>query len=94
MERYIGANALKEDLIHNRGFYPAIVKRAIENAPTADVTEVRHGVWQVTDSDIGYVEMACSLCGCKHVFYTDQGYNYCSKCGAKMDGKRKEQNEE
>ncbi|MBO7158111.1 MAG: hypothetical protein J6W31_05865 [Clostridia bacterium] len=39
MARYIDADALEKDLI-SRGFYPAIVKRAIEDAPTADVVEV------------------------------------------------------
>ena len=37
MEEYISREALKRDLIDNRSFYPAIVKKAIENAPTADV---------------------------------------------------------
>lgn len=37
--RYIDAEALKQDLI-NRGLFPAIVKQAIDEAPTADVVEV------------------------------------------------------
>lgn len=37
MARYIDAEQLIRDLIDNRSFYPAIVKRAIENAPTEDV---------------------------------------------------------
>lgn len=37
MERYIDADKLTRDLIDNRSFYPAIVKSAIENAPTEDV---------------------------------------------------------
>ena len=36
MPRYIDADRFKQDLI-NKGFYPAIVKNAIENAPTEDV---------------------------------------------------------
>lgn len=40
MAEYIEREALKRDLIDNRGFYPSIVKSAIENAPTADVVEV------------------------------------------------------
>jgi hypothetical protein len=35
--RYIDKDKLIRDLIDNRNFYPAIVKRAIENAPTEDV---------------------------------------------------------
>lgn len=34
---YIDREKLKRDLIDNRSFYPAIVKRALENAPTEDV---------------------------------------------------------
>lgn len=35
-DKFISANALIEDLL-NKGFYPAIVKRAIEEAPAIDV---------------------------------------------------------
>ena len=37
---YIDRQALIDDLIHNRSFYPVAVKNAIENAPVADVVEV------------------------------------------------------
>ena len=37
MPNYIDKDKLKRDLIDNRSFYPAIVKSAIENAPTCDV---------------------------------------------------------
>jgi hypothetical protein len=40
MSRYIDADALIDDLIHNRSFYPALVASAIKNTPTADVVEV------------------------------------------------------
>ena len=40
MSRYIDADALIDDLIHTRSFYPAIVAAAVKNAPTADVVEV------------------------------------------------------
>lgn len=39
MPRYIDADVLIDDLIHNRSFYPAIVASAIKNTPTADVVE-------------------------------------------------------
>lgn len=35
--RYIDADKLTKDLIENKSFYPAIVKRAIEEAPTVQV---------------------------------------------------------
>ena len=37
MPEYIDKEKLIRDLIDNRNFYPAIVKKAIENAPTEDV---------------------------------------------------------
>lgn len=40
MAEYIDRDKLIRDLIDNRSFCPAIVKNAIENAPTEDVVEV------------------------------------------------------
>ena len=40
MPEYIDKEKLIRDLIDNRSFYPAIVKSAVENAPTEDVVEV------------------------------------------------------
>lgn len=40
MSRYIDADVLIDDLIHNRSFYPALVASAIKNTPTADVVRV------------------------------------------------------
>jgi hypothetical protein len=57
----------------------------IDTAPTADVVEVKHGKWE-TDR-FGLERSICSICGA--VFEGDGG-NYCRKCGAKMDGERKE----
>lgn len=37
MTNYIDKDKLIRDLIDNRNFYPAIVKRAIDKAPTEDV---------------------------------------------------------
>lgn len=43
MAKYIDAEALKRDLIDNRGFFPAIVAKAIEDAPAVNVVEVVRG---------------------------------------------------
>ena len=55
--------------------------------PTADVEEVRHGEWE-TD----FCDYVCSVCGghisdCTLDDYSEP--NYCPNCGAKMDGKEK-----
>ena len=58
--RYIDADKLTRDLIDNKCFYPAIVKRAIENAPTEDVvprSEVDQAKQEVA---IGIVEIISS----------------------------------
>lgn len=88
MSRYIDADVLIDDLIHNRSFYPALVAGAIKNTPTADVVEVRHGTWY-HGTDNGAVYAKCSACGRK-MNYSCYGYAYCSLCGAKMNGERKE----
>lgn len=54
------------------------LREAIDNAPTLDYAPVRHGEW---------IEgLKCSECG--NVDWTKP--NYCSTCGAKMEGKEDE----
>jgi hypothetical protein len=70
---------------------------SIENAPAADVVEVRHGEWI---SEIGsYCTPRCSACGW-HKPYTEDYYcakelyspwNYCPNCGADMRGERRQE---
>lgn len=60
----------------------------VEDAPAADVEEVRHGEWIVDDAASEH----CSCCG--HKFYISALFaiggndepNCCPNCGAKMDG--------
>ena len=64
-----------------------IVKDIIENEPSADVVEVRHGRWEVVigtrnSPKWGNNRVACSEC--RRSGYTR--YSYCPNCGAKMDG--------
>ena len=87
MSRYIDADVLIDDLIHNRSFYPALVSSAIKNTPTADVVEVRHGYW-IRESFIDkhgekmFTSPKCSLCDNIETFRS----KYCPNCGAKMKG--------
>ena len=69
----------------NMGYAEGIT--AIENAPSADVVEVRHGEW--IDDNTWSADMLhyrCSICG----NYEGCKTNFCSNCGAKMDGERSE----
>ena len=67
---------------------PGGARKLIEEAPAADVVEVRHGEWRfehdpINDPKKYFVRIVCSCCGLK----TGQKSNYCPNCGAKMDGK-------
>ena len=57
----------------------------IEDFPTADVVEVRHGEWVTLEAEIGLY--SCSLC--EHKILRAE-CNYCPNCGAKMDGGKAE----
>ena len=61
--------------------------RDIEDAPAADVVEVKHGYW--FDTYKGGSKKGCSVCHCQ-ADLSKQGKEYCSYCGAKMDGERRE----
>ena len=56
------------------------LRELLEDTPTADVVEVRHGQW--IDGKCGHYKI-CSEC--KQI--TDFDFDYCPNCGAKMDGK-------
>lgn len=68
---------------------------AIAEAPTADVQEVKHGIWYVIhDEDwFGGGRYECSECGYGFSFggfhEMDEQY-YCPHCGAKMEVENKE----
>ncbi len=99
MARYIDAEKLKcsidsetdsifdwdmtiEELYYN-------LCKIIDDEPTADVQEVRHGEWlKPSNSLIDNRQWICSECKglietayhCEHCYY-----NYCPNCGARMD---------
>lgn len=71
----------------------------IENAPTVDAVEVKHGRWREKILVGGFAEewgYVCSECGCTvsdrsnlgigRYASKNQRLNYCPNCGAKMDG--------
>lgn len=60
-----------------------VPKEFIDDAPTVDAVPVKHGRWL----RVGYIENTwlvseCSACG----YQTIDAGNYCTNCGAKMDG--------
>ena len=93
MARYIDAENLIEELsaacmpIHEKGITGILgddssIVDIINQIPTVEVQEVKHGEWQ----EQGKIYI-CSQCG--YIFDTE-GYlaffNYCPCCGARMEG--------
>ena len=66
-------------------------ERVIRAVPSADVVEVRHGHWTHVNRE--YQTAICSECKKVSLFEIWdkelRAYNYCPKCGAKMDGECK-----
>ena len=97
MSRYIDkAEAIHILTVECIGKYPTsfalgicAAAKAIENMPTADVAEVRHGEW-VFDFELdGFNFYNCSVCGRQENLLSKEStaeyFPYCH-CGAKMDG--------
>ena len=84
MSRYIDADKLSENIIRqvNNPMIRNWLLAMVNDQPTVDVVEVKHGKWKV-DETHDY-EPYCSLCG--HEPIAGEKYNYCPDCGADMRG--------
>ena len=92
MTEYIEKEKLQKDFIEhfcNGSNYVSIfiddILKFIDDDPTADVAEVKHGKWKHTHTSESYFNECwkCSVCG----FDDTEGFgsNFCPDCGAKMD---------
>lgn len=76
-------------------FYPEDVIASIENAPAADVQEIKHGEWIKTYNNPNDGHYYCPECHHNTDIATgiktprSRGFFYCPYCGAKMDGGKK-----
>lgn len=61
------------------GFHDAI--ELLENAPTADVQEMKRGNWKYYTK----TNVICSCCNFIRSIETQIAWEFCPKCGAKMD---------
>ncbi len=93
MSRYIDADRINAKLmdeyhgmISDESMKIYKIMQMLDNAPTADVQEVKHGKWlrTVPTSTWSY-RRVCSLCG-QTANMIRTRYTYCPWCGAKMDG--------
>ena len=82
-------NSLKCFNSYYKGYVNAI--KDLADIPAADVAPVRHGYWVKEKRDV-LIHWHCSAC--KECFYLDMpNAEYCPHCGAKMDGKEREEND-
>ena len=91
MAEYIEREALERYIRKEFSHLAGLLNYIRMYCPTTDVVEVRRGEWvEWGDEMLGTVYM-CSVC--KVDFVTEVGtpsdnlWNYCPNCGAKMDGK-------
>lgn len=90
MSKYIDADRLYKDITRSIDYCEDILE-IVERQPAVDVQEVKHGRWVET---IAPELWECSVCGC--VIYSETEidrniyHKWCGRCGAKMDGKEKE----
>ena len=89
MPRYIDAEKVKytklvpeDDPFDGVGGLCAL-KSHIDMIPTADVQEVKHAKFELTDNGKG----VCS--NCNRLDFIDNLAKYCRYCGARMDGDEK-----
>ena len=80
-----GCNLKNLETMLNNGKFDCLMNENRCINPDADVTPVRHGRWERTSDG------AARCTACKRKMNPSQyGYAFCSLCGAKMDGERKE----
>jgi len=68
-----------------------ILRNFVNEAPTAEVEEVRHGEWVTVYSENGY-HKECSVCGSRWMLDSKEHVcketKRCYECGAKMGGRK------
>lgn len=68
------------------------VEDVLNDLPLEDVEQAKHGEWLFFERDTIGMAFNCSICGYVEVTEDfeksplDNDCNYCSRCGAKMDG--------
>lgn len=94
-EKYIKAADCKKYFYeHLDDVHIAGAMNAIDEMPAADVAPVRHGRWIEECEESLY---SCSACGTEWVTIEgtpkENDMDFCPHCGAKMDGKERDEND-
>ena len=98
-KEYIERNSLLDEVKQISGAFAApLIIRKIESAPIEDVVEVKHGYWKQKHYEGGFMDGTnfeeCSICRYRRYFDDIRfklTFDYCPKCGAKMDLKEGEE---
>ena len=98
-KEYIERNSLLDEVKQISGAFAApLIIRKIESAPIEDVVEVKHGYWKQKRYEGGFMDGTnfeeCSICRYRRYFDDIRfklTFDYCPKCGAKMDLKEGEE---
>ena len=92
MKEYIEREVAKKEFALNFGSvrHAVIANRLLDSIPAADVAPVVHGRWEEKSESYFGLLFMCSACGEEFCFIegapSDNLYNYCPNCGARMDG--------
>lgn len=105
MTRYIDANKIEYKtmsfpvldgmLVRTKDIDNIVERQDIDNIPTANVQEVKHGKWvenglEEKEGEVMYIRcFRCSECNGK----VNEKFKFCPHCGAKMDAKKEKENE-
>ena len=94
--RLIDADELEKEFCHGCQYehnkYVNCIDCAVANAPTIDAVPVRHGHWILKErKGTREVLYQCSECNAYDLREIDVISHYCRACGAKMDGRRREE---
>ena len=85
ISRTAAIEAIYNSMRYGEG-YKAVCARAIERIPAVDAVPVVHARWIDIPDKPEWDQKMCSICG---DYFCCQN-NYCPKCGARMDGERRD----
>ena len=69
-----------------------VVCCVIDEEPSVDAEPVRHGRWKVFYENLQEQLSGCQCSVCEYTFFgrLSDSYNFCPRCGAKMDGDKQD----
>lgn len=87
MSDLISRNALLDAMPKNDELLSVDVRRIICESPIIDTEPVRHGRWKVFYENLQEQLSGCQCSVCGYTFFgrISDSYNFCPRCGAKMD---------